>query len=94
MIESVCQVLFSKWLDLNWSMAIVLVLGYVFIDGLYAYYTLSIARRSPIASANSGALIHLMLAVGVLSYVENFLYIIPIAFGSWIGTYLVVKYTK
>ncbi len=65
--------------------------SYVVVDAMYAYYTLAITSRSAVQAATTGALMHFLLAVGVLSYVENFLYLIPIAAGSWVGTYLVVK---
>ena len=66
-------------------------LSYVVVDAMYAYYTLAITSRSAVRAATTGALMHFLLAVGVLSYVENFLYLIPIAAGSWVGTYLIVK---
>ncbi len=34
---------------------------------------------------------HFLLAFGVVNYVGNFLYVVPLALGSWIGTYLVVR---
>lgn len=93
MIEQLSYILVEKWGNLNLILSGVLLVGYVVVDGLYAYYTISVAERSPFASANSGAVIHLLLAFGVLSYVGNFLYLIPIAIGSWVGTYLMVKYS-
>ena len=64
--------------------------AYVLIDGMYAYYTLAVTQRKPLASATTGALMHFLIAFGVLSYIQNYLYIIPLACGSWVGTYLVV----
>jgi hypothetical protein len=75
----------------NWLVALGLLCTYVVADALYAYYTLAVAEYRPFHAANTSALIHFLLALGVLSYVENFLYIIPIAIGSWIGTFLLVQ---
>jgi len=61
------------------------------IDAMYAYYTLAVTRKRPVASASVGALMHFLIAFGVLNYVENYLYVVPLALGSWVGTYLVVK---
>jgi len=80
------------------SFSILIALGvtiaYFIVDAMYAYYTLSVARLNPLASANTGALMHFLLALGVLSYVQNFLYIFPIAIGSWLGTFYIVSKEK
>jgi uncharacterized membrane protein YfcA len=65
--------------------------AYILIDGMYAYYTQAIVKKRAFVSATTGALMHFLIAFGVLNYVQNFLYVIPLALGSWIGTYLVVK---
>lgn len=72
--------------------ALILTGVYIIIDGLYAHYTIQISKRRPVAAATTSGLMHLLMAVGVLNYVNNFLYVIPLAIGSWIGTYIVVKH--
>ncbi len=62
------------------------------VDALYAYYTIVVTKKKPVAAASVGALMHFMIAFGVLNYVQNYLYLIPLALGSWIGTYVVVRY--
>jgi uncharacterized membrane protein YfcA len=71
--------------------ALVVFLVYILVDGLYAYYTLAVSQKKAINSATSGALMHFLLAFGVMNYVQNYLYVIPLAMGSWLGTYIVVK---
>ena len=82
----------SHWHNFSLQIGITIFFTYVLIDGMYAYYTLAITRKKPFASASVGAVMHFLIAFGVLSYVQNYLYIIPLALGSWVGTYLVVKY--
>lgn len=77
--------------DFSFLTALLLVGAYIVIDGLYAYYTIQIAKRKALNAASTSAVMHFLLAIGVLNYVHNFLYIIPLAIGSWIGTYIVVK---
>jgi hypothetical protein len=77
--------------DFNFLTAVAIFFSYVAIDGMYAYSTLAVIKRKPFASATVGSLMHFLIAFGVLSYVENYLYLIPLALGSWLGTYLVVK---
>ncbi len=72
--------------------AVILIGVYIVIDGLYAHYTIQISKRRPVAAATTSGMMHFLMAIGVLNYVHNFLYIIPLAIGSWVGTYLVVLY--
>lgn len=67
------------------------MVAYFVVDAMYAHYTFSIAELRALSAANTGALMHFLLALGVLSYVQNYLYIIPITIGSWFGTYVIVK---
>ncbi len=78
--------------NIDISIAVLVFLSYIFIDGLYAYYTLAVVGKKPIKSAFVGSLMHFIIAFGVINYVKNYLYVIPLAIGSFIGTYIVVKY--
>lgn len=79
------------WSSFNFEIAFIIFIAYILVDGMYAYYTLQVTKRKPFSSATTGALMHFLLAFGVLNYVQNYLYLIPLAIGSWIGTYIVVK---
>jgi hypothetical protein len=81
----------SHWTSFDFVIAGTVFVAYLLIDAMYAYYTLSIAEKRPFAAASTGALMHFLIAFGVLSYVQNYLYVIPLAIGSWFGTYLVVR---
>jgi hypothetical protein len=37
---------------------------------------------------------HFIFAADVFTYTKNFIYVVPLAVGSFVGTYLVVKYSK
>ena len=78
--------------DFDIALAFLLFMAYIIVDGLYAYYTYAIIKRTPFRAATSGMVIHFILAFGVISYVENFWYVIPLACGSWVGTYSVTRY--
>ncbi len=83
-----------SWQTLSPWLALLVFVAYVFIDGMYAYYTIAVTKRRPFASATTGALMHFLIAFGVLNYVQNYLYLIPLALGSWVGTYLIVSLDK
>lgn len=78
--------------DFSFITALILIGVYIIIDGLYAYYSIQISKRRAIPAATTSGIMHFLLAIGVLNYVHNFLYVIPLAIGSWIGTYLVVQH--
>lgn len=84
--------LIMSWQSLDARIVLVVFCAYLVIDAMYAYYTLSVIRKRPATSATIGALMHFLMAFGVLNYVQNYLYVVPLALGSWVGTYIVVKY--
>jgi hypothetical protein len=81
----------SAWQTFSFQTAIIVFFAYILVDGMYAYYTVEITKRKPYSSATVGSAIHIVVAFGVLNYVQNFLYIIPLVIGSWIGTFIMVK---
>lgn len=64
------------------------------IDSLYAFYTLRLVEKKAFQSAASGSMIHILTAFTIISYTQNYLYLIPLVIGSFTGTYVVVKYYK
>lgn len=78
----------------DFGLAALIFLAYLVIDALYAKYTYAVVERRPVQAANIGFVMHFLLAFGIINYVGNFLYVIPLALGSWVGTYLVVKGEK
>jgi len=78
----------------NWLIAIAIFFAYILIDGGYAYYTYTVTEYRPGMAATTGVVMHILLVFGVVSYVHNLLYVIPLCFGSWVGTYIVVKRKK
>lgn len=80
--------------QINPLIALAVFIAYVVVDGLYAWYTIAVVERKALSTATIGAGMHILLAVGVLSYTENWRYLVPMVIGSWIGTYVVTKYKK
>lgn len=78
----------------DFGLAVLIFVAYLVIDALYAQYTYAVVKKNPMQAANIGFLMHFLLAFGVINYVGNFLYVIPLALGSWAGTYLVVRRQK
>ncbi len=66
------------WQTFDWSTAVLVFLAYVLIDGMYAYYTVAVTNKKAVSAATVGSLMHFLIALGVLSYVENYLYLLPL----------------
>lgn len=76
----------------EWYVAILVFCLFVVVDVLYAYYTLAVTRIQPFKAATTAAAMYFINAIGVLNYIDNPLYLIPIAVGSFAGTYGLLKY--
>lgn len=81
----------THWQNFDIKIAAIVFVAYLVVDAMYAYYTITVIKKKPVTSATIGALMHFLIAFGVLNYVQNYLYVIPLALGSWVGTYLVVR---
>ena len=89
-METLITDLSQHYDSFSWLIALGVAATYFIADALYAQYTIFVAEKRAVKAATTGALLHFVLALGVLSYVGNYLYIIPIAIGSWFGTYVLV----
>lgn len=75
----------------DWRIAIGLFVAYGFVDALFVLYTLAVTKHQALRAANVSFLYYFVISAGVIGYVHNYLYVIPVAAGSWAGTYLVVR---
>jgi hypothetical protein len=82
----------THWQSFDFKIAAIVFVVYLLIDAMCAYYVLAVTKKKPFVSASVGSLMHFLIAFGVLSYVQNYFYVVPLALGSWIGTYIVVKH--
>lgn len=79
------------WNNFDIVLAVMIFVAYLLVDALYAQYTFHVTQYKEYSAATIGALMHFILAFGVLNYVQNFLYVVPLAMGSWVGTFLVIR---
>lgn len=93
-MQMLMDTVFQSWSRFDMTLGTIIFFAYLVIDALYVYYTYSVVKKRPFSAATTGFVMHLLLAIGVINYVENYLYVIPLALGSWCGTYLVVAREK
>lgn len=78
--------------EFNWYTAATVFVVYVFFDILYAMYVLCVSRQQALRASAISAALYSLGAYGVMSYLHNPWYLIPLACGAFIGTYIAVKY--
>ncbi len=93
-METIFASIATSYETFDWFIALGVGITYFVADALYAHYTVLVSERRAMSAATTGALLHFVLALGVLSYVGNYLYIAPIAIGSWFGTFVLVSRSK
>jgi hypothetical protein len=76
---------------LTWTLLFCVSIIY---DIFYTKSIIHISRLNAAGAANLSVLLYLMMAYGTINYVKNFINLIPIAIGAWIGTYGILKYER
>jgi len=78
--------------EFKWSVALTVFIVYIFFDVLYALYVICVSRRQAIRASFISSALYSLGAYGVMNYLENPWYVIPLACGAFIGTYIAVRY--
>jgi len=76
--------------DFNWTTALIIFVSYCSADWLFTICADAIIKRKKLLAANAGLGMYIVGAFGVISYVEDWRYIVPMCIGGWIGTYVSV----
>lgn len=85
------EAIIESFKTFNSLVALGVLIAYIVIDALYAKYTLDVANYNEYRAASVGVAIHFLIAFGVINYTQNWLYVFPLAIGSWIGTFYMVR---
>lgn len=78
-------------MEFNWFLAIGLFFAATFLDAIFALYTVAVIKTQPFRAASLSFLTYTLEAVGVVNYVNNGWYLVPLAIGAFVGSYAVVK---
>jgi hypothetical protein len=63
-------------------------------DAVCVMYTASVVHRRDLAAANWGSLTYMLSAFAVISFTNNWAYVVFAALGSWVGAYATMKYLR
>ncbi len=64
------------------------------LDAVYASYTFAVMKHKSLRAGALSSFIYFLSAIGILSYVDNKLYLIPLSLGAFAGTVCVVEFEK
>jgi hypothetical protein len=78
--------------DFNPLQALLVFGVYVVFDILYALYVLCVARKQALRASAISSALYSLGAYGVMTYLENPWYLVPLALGAFLGTFLAVRY--
>lgn len=78
--------------DFSMLTAAVIFATYVAVDILYACYIICVEKRQALRAAAISAVLYSLLAYGVITYSKNPLYLVPLAAGAFLGTFLTVRF--
>ena len=68
------------------------VLATAATDAVYVMFTSSVIARRRVAAASWSSIWYLLSSFAVISYTNNWVYVIFAAIGSWIGAYASMTY--
>ena len=67
--------------------AAAVVLATAATDAVYVMFTSSVVARKRVSAATWSSIWYLLSSFAVISYTENWVYVVFAAVGSWIGAY-------
>lgn len=79
-------------MEFNWLGAIGLFFASAALDSIMALYTLAVTKKRALEASVWSLVSYFLLALGILNFIHNRWYIIPLAMGAFCGTYGVVKW--
>lgn len=78
----------------NPFVAVGLLIFYLAIEMLDSSLTFSLTQHKSVRSAIITFTLYTTLAVEIVAIVSNYLYVLPVAIGAALGSYIVVEYEK
>ncbi len=67
---------------------------YLVVEILDSSLTFSLVQHKSVRSAIVTFILYFTLAVEIVAIISNYLYIIPVAIGAALGSYIIVEYEK
>jgi hypothetical protein len=79
-------------MEFNWLGAVGLFFASAALDSIFALYTLAITKHKALQASTWSMISYFLLALGILNFIHNRWYVVPLALGAFCGTFIVVKW--
>ena len=79
---------------INLLTALGVVVATAATDAVYVRFTAAVADRARVPAATWSSAWYLLSAFAVISYTQNWIYVLFAAAGSWIGAYLSITFMR
>lgn len=79
-------------MEFNWLGAVGLFFASAALEAIFALYTFAVTKHKALQASTWSLISYGLLAVGILNFINNKWYVIPLALGAFGGTYAVVKW--
>ncbi len=79
-------------MEFNWLIAVGLFFASFALDAVFALYTVAVVNTKALQAASWSLLTYLLYAIGLVNFIENKWYIVPLSLGAFGGAFTVVKW--
>lgn len=79
-------------MEFNRLIAVGLFFASFALDAIFALYTVAVIKTKALQAASWSLLTYLLYAIGLVNFIDNKWYIIPLSLGAFAGAYAVVKH--
>jgi hypothetical protein len=77
---------------INPLIAVAVLLATAATDAVYVMFTSAVVARRAIPAANWSSLWYLLSSYAVISYTENWVYVVFAGVGSWLGAFATITF--
>jgi hypothetical protein len=79
-------------MEFNWLGAVGLFFASAALESIFALYTLAVTKHRAMEASVWSLVSYFLLALGILNFIHNKWYVVPLALGAFGGTYVVVTW--
>jgi hypothetical protein len=77
-------------MEFNWLGAVGLFFASFALESIFALYTLAVTKHKALEAGTWSLISYFLLALGILNFIHNRWYVIPLALGAFAGSYVIV----
>lgn len=79
-------------MEFNWLGAVGLFFVSAALDSIFALYTLAVTKHKALEASTWSLVTYFLMALGILNFVHNKWYVVPLALGAFCGTFAAVRW--